>query len=246
VDEAEWLACTDPTPMLDFLQGRASGRKLRLFAVACCRRIWNLLRAEDSRAAIATAERFADGLTRAEEWQATLALWDAYFDAEASGPEFARDHACHSLLGQDAFFAARSAARHAARATAFAMSPALAVADDLAEDSFDNAPLSGERAREQAAQVSLLRDVFGNPFRSPSPVPPAVLAWNDDIARRIAEGIYEERKLPEGTLDPAWLAILADALLDAGADDEELIRHCRGAGPHVRGCWAVDLILGKS
>jgi hypothetical protein len=51
--------------------------------------------------------------------------------------------------------------------------------------------------------------------------------------------------MPEGTLDSARLAILSDALLDAGCDNEELIAHCRSPEPHVRGCWAVDLILGK-
>jgi hypothetical protein len=61
----------------------------------------------------------------------------------------------------------------------------------------------------------------------------------------MAEAIYEERKMSEGTLDTARLAILADALLDAGCDSEDLIQHCRQPGPHVRGCWAIDLILGK-
>jgi hypothetical protein len=84
----------------------------------------------------------------------------------------------------------------------------------------------------------LLRDIFGNPFRPPPPVSQTVLAWNDGTVRRIAEGIYEERAFDR-------LPILADALLDAGCDDEELLAHCRGEGPHVRGCWAVDLILGK-
>jgi hypothetical protein len=51
--------------------------------------------------------------------------------------------------------------------------------------------------------------------------------------------------MPAGTLDTARLAILADALLDAGCEKEELIQHCRNDGPHVRGCWALDLILGK-
>ncbi len=73
-------------------------------------------------------------------------------------------------------------------------------------------------------------------------MPPAVLAWSEGTVRRIAEGAYEGRQLPAGTLDTGRLAILADALLDAGCDDEELIAHCRSAGPHVRGCWAIDLI----
>jgi hypothetical protein len=72
-----------------------------------------------------------------------------------------------------------------------------------------------------------------------SPPPRAVLAWNDGTVRKIAEGIYAERAFDR-------LPILADALLDAGCDNEELIAHCRGAGPHVRGCWVVDTILRKS
>jgi hypothetical protein len=104
----------------------------------------------------------------------------------------------------------------------------------------------GERAGgEPAAQVALLRDVFGNLLRRPPPLPAAILAWSDGTARRIAEGIYEDRQMPEGTLDTGRLAILADALLDAGCHDEVLIQHCRSEGPHVRGCWAVDLVLGK-
>jgi hypothetical protein len=76
-------------------------------------------------------------------------------------------------------------------------------------------------------------------------LPPAVLAWNDGTVIRIAQGIYEGRKLPEGTLDKSRLAILADALLDAGCDDDELLAHCRSEDPHVRGCWAIDLILNR-
>jgi hypothetical protein len=101
-------------------------------------------------------------------------------------------------------------------------------------------------AAEEAAQAALVREVFGNVFRPSPPLPPAVPAWNDGTVRRLAEAIYEERQMPEGTLGAARLAVLADALLDAGADDEALLAHLRSPGPHVRGCWAVDLILGKS
>jgi hypothetical protein len=97
-----------------------------------------------------------------------------------------------------------------------------------------------------AIQPVLLRDIFGDPF-CPSPrLPASVLAWNDGTVRRIAAGIYEQRSLPEGTLDSGRLAVLGDALLDAGCDADELIAHCRSAGPHVRGCWALDTLLGKS
>jgi hypothetical protein len=72
------------------------------------------------------------------------------------------------------------------------------------------------------------------------------LAWNDGTVPRLAQGIYEDRKLPDGTLDNSRLAILADALLDTGCEDEGLMAHLRSPGPHVRGCWAVDAISGKS
>jgi hypothetical protein len=94
-------------------------------------------------------------------------------------------------------------------------------------------------------KVAFVRDIFGNPFRRSPPPPPAVLAWNDRTVSRLAQAAYDERHLPAGTLDPGRLGILADALLDAGCEDEALIQHCRAPGPHVRGCWAIDLILGK-
>jgi hypothetical protein len=74
---------------------------------------------------------------------------------------------------------------------------------------------------------------------------PAWLARNGGAVARLAEAIYEGRSLPAGTLDPARLAVLADALEDAGCADPDLLGHLRGPSPHVRGCWAVDLILGK-
>src|SRR5580704_10224134 len=91
--EQEWLACTDPKPMLDFLKGKASNRKLRLFAVACCRRIWDLLVDDRWRATVETVERFADGRADLEEFTgvveiAMAASWDAdmaYVDGELEG-----------------------------------------------------------------------------------------------------------------------------------------------------------------
>jgi hypothetical protein len=93
--------------------------------------------------------------------------------------------------------------------------------------------------------VALLRDVFGNPFRSAPVIDPAWLSWQGGTAPQLARGAYDDRRLPEGTLDPARLAVLADALEDAGCTDAELLGHLRGPGPHVRGCWAVDVVLGR-
>jgi hypothetical protein len=85
--------------------------------------------------------------------------------------------------------------------------------------------------------TGLLREVVGNPFRSVS-LDSTWRRWNDGCILKLAQTIYDER-----TFDR--LPILADALEEAGGDNAEMLPHCRGAGPHVRGCWVVDLILGK-
>jgi hypothetical protein len=87
---------------------------------------------------------------------------------------------------------------------------------------------------EQMAQVALLRDIFGNPFR-PVAVDPA---WLMSDVRILAEGVYQERAFD-------LLPILADALQDAGCENDAVLGHCRQPCEHVRGCWVVDLLLGK-
>jgi hypothetical protein len=92
----------------------------------------------------------------------------------------------------------------------------------------------GHPAAERAGCAALVRDIFGNPFR-PVVFPPE---WRTSDVRLLAKGIYEERAFDR-------MPILADALQDAGCDDEEVLAHCRDEGPHVRGCWVVDLVLGQ-
>jgi hypothetical protein len=89
-------------------------------------------------------------------------------------------------------------------------------------------------ANEAPAQAALLRCVFGNPFR-PASVDAAALRWNDGVAIKIATHIYDAR-------DFNRLYELADCLEDAGCTDGGLLAHLRSPGPHVRGCWAVDLV----
>jgi hypothetical protein len=91
---------------------------------------------------------------------------------------------------------------------------------------------------EGRQQRLLLADIFGNPFRAVC-IERVWLRWNDCTVPKIAQGIYDDRRFRD-------LPILADALLDAGCDDEALMLHLRSPGPHVRGCWALDLVLGKS
>jgi hypothetical protein len=102
------------------------------------------------------------------------------------------------------------------------------------------------RDNERAAQSSLLRDLFGNLFRSPSPIDSSIQRWNDGCVLKLAKRIYQERCLPAGTLDRTWLAILADALEDASYQDEEVLSHLRQQeGVHVCGCYVLDFLLNK-
>jgi hypothetical protein len=88
--------------------------------------------------------------------------------------------------------------------------------------------------RERQAQAELARDIFGNPFRPVAFSP----SWRTDTAVALARQTYESR-------DFGAMPILADALQDAGCDNTHILSHCRGQGPHVRGCWVLDLVLGK-
>jgi hypothetical protein len=220
MNEAAWLAHDKPHPMLLFLRRRASGRRLRLFACTGCRRVWHALGDERSRAAVEASERYSDGLVGyrdlREAKEAATAAWQAV--SRERGRPLA--HATPAMRAAvQAVFAAHREAWHAA----------WGVADEL-----------------QGGHPAVIRDFFGNPFRPSLPLAATILAWGDRTVPRLAQAIYDDRKLPEGTLDTARLAILADALLDAGLEDEELLPHLHSEGPHYRGCWAVDLLLGKS
>jgi hypothetical protein len=216
--EAEWLASTDPTPMLEFLRGKASERKVRLLAVAFLRHLQHLLPEDRCGPVLEVAERYADGNVglkelkrarkRAEQalsWAGTLADNPASSPVPASLRRDVASALVHTTMRSRPMMFSLDLLRDLANASYFA---------------------------------TLVRDGFGSPFRTSSPLPGSVLAWNDGTARHMAEGVYNERAFER-------LPILADALLDAGCEDESLIAHCRGDRPHVRGCWAVDLILGK-
>jgi hypothetical protein len=93
---------------------------------------------------------------------------------------------------------------------------------------------------EEARHAYLFREVLGNPFR-PVTVSPL---WVTADVRSLAQAASDERHLPSGHLDLTCLAVLADALEEAGATGD-ILTHLRSPGPHMRGCWAVDLILGR-
>jgi hypothetical protein len=234
--EAEWLACTDPAPMLEFLRGKASDRKLRLFACACCRRAWGLLRDVRSQQAIEVAERYADGQAGEEElslvMDIALAAHQALWDEFRRNASLALEEEYKAVSEMEAAFAVWRTCR-----------PRQAYAND---GSIGFAPRQvayavgggGGVASETAVQSSLLRDIFGSLlFRSFS-LDPAWLAWQNRALARMAQSTYEERAFDR-------LPILADALEEAGCTNSDILAHCHAKGEHVRGCWVVDLLLGK-
>jgi hypothetical protein len=189
--EAEWLASADPRAMLRFLCGKASDRKLRLFAVA-------LLQAgppgsdREYLRRLEIAARFADGLiprkVLRKHWPTA--------GRQASWPERASEWSQAVLAGE--------------------LGPRPHVASVV------------------SVSRLLLRDIFGNPFRRATVLP----SWRTATVTALAEASYAERGIDR-------LPILGDALEDAGCTDTAILDHLRGPGPHVRGCWALDLLLGK-
>ena len=221
MDEEEWLATSNPTAMLEDVE-LTDERKLRLFTVACCRRVWSHLPSDEDRAAVEVAERFADGAATPRE------LARACKNAEPSGRP-----------RSDAAVAGWYAARQEADTTGCVLSASLIHANSVvppARRAADQERWDEADSAESAAQADLLRDIFGNPFR------PVVFSpeWCSSTVVALAAQMYESR-------DFAAMPILADALQDAGCDSDEILHHLRDSNAtHVRGCWVVDLILGKS
>jgi hypothetical protein len=260
--EAEWWECTDPQAMLEFLQGKSDDRKLRLFALACCRRIWHLL-GDCDRTLVESRERHVEGSASGaeldeeqeqlkiamEEYDGGLCrrghLSDSVTRAVCMACSFPADGSSFWTPG-DWHQVAVGAARHAAEAP---RSWASEMSEDWLGRGLDcpeNLAIVMDEARrvEKESQSLLLRCIFGDPFR-PVAVDPAWLAWNDGTIPKLARVIYEERRLPWGELDLHLLAALAEVLEDAGCTDAVILGHCRAEGPHVRGCWVVDLLLGR-
>lgn len=231
MNEAEWLNEQRRSQgMVWTLRGtkvtrtKAGKRKLRLFACACCRLVWDMLHDPLLRQSVEVAEQFAEGESGKDE------LEKAYGSTRGLGVGMLTPHA-PGHRERIAACMAGDAARPNAFSAAFYMT-AYPVS------------LAGYRVQEKdsdALLCELLHCIFGNPFR------PIALdsVWLTPSVRALARSAYDERILPAGTLDPDRLAVLADALEDAGCDSADLLSHLRGPGPHVRGCWALDLILAK-
>jgi hypothetical protein len=242
MDEAQWLEYGDVRvlllhfvgmpevehvfrdPVHDALLAKISQRRARLFGVGCCRLIWHLLTKPWLRRTVEQSERYADGVGTEEN---LIKARERVYKFWAELPE---EHPLKNPAGA-------------------AMSVAEAIASWVATLTFEETGYARWRKRgalkgdlDFREEAVVFRDLIGNPFR------PVVFnsAWRNPVVLALAQAAYDERTLPAGTLDPERLAVLADALEDAGCDNTQILKHLRSPGPHMRGCWPVDLLLDKS
>lgn len=281
MNEERWLSGTDPIEMVEFLRGNPTSedsvtwwnsrwrfdedvtghdRKFRLFACACCRRIWNQIPEPCNRDAVVAVEDYLDGHLPAPALEAALVASSAVeWKEDGSGRRSEPGYWAVKYLGRG-FYKLTAAAS----ALIVASTVMFREDDDYSREAmyefnvcFYTAagyflrpfqwplPVPAPVESERASQAALLRCLFGNPFRAAPVIDAAWLSWNDHVVVKLAQSIYDERILPEGTLDQSRLAVLADALEEAGCTNHDILGHCRRPGEHVRGCWVIDLLLQK-
>jgi hypothetical protein len=233
--EETWLSCSDQNKMVEFLMGKVSDRKLRLLGVAFCRRMWHLIPEGPCRDAVRIAEDFADGLandTERKEFRKRA--------QEPLSPSLAERNAVTAVY----YLNEKTAGKQPCFVTCAAAIARTASAP-YQESRKKSFPIyRSAYCAAKRAEARLARCVFGNPFR---PLPSAApwLARGGDDLRALAEAVYTKRRLPQGTFDPGRIRELLRALKAADCSDPAILTHLRGPGPHVRGCFAIDAILGK-
>lgn len=225
-------------------------RKKRLALVAAARSVWDHLTLPSSRRAVEAAERYADDPGWPE-------IERHYLAARRSAERVAPGYEAYLRWSERAANGSRLRGSKRKRprladspkAVLARVAARIARPQDLKDDS--DVPewidilhtlqavwprlAIGSEAEADAHHARLLRDVFPNPFRPVTFGP----NWRTETAVRLARGMYESRAF-------SAMPILADALQDAGCDHPDVLAHCRDDQLHVRGCWVVDLIMGKS
>jgi hypothetical protein len=214
--EQEWLACGDHSAMLTFLKSHG---------VDGFRKYRLLL--------VAYCCTFLPELLGDERTRRIVETAEAYSDGAVGKDEMARAKrlALKAVEGQPRLDLAVRGVTHGLPMREAVAFPYFCLRPW--QTSNYNRPTPAQQAR----LGQLIRDIFGNPFQ-PVAIDPSWLAWNDGSIPKLAQGIYDERAFDR-------LPILADALEEAGCHDPDILAHCRQPREHVRGCWVVDLILGK-
>jgi hypothetical protein len=222
----EWLNAKSPDPMFDYLDNlgrKLSPRRLRLFGIACCRRIWDTVTDADSRRAVLLAEAMVRGEAAPEEVASLRAHMNDKRQAIARGENPTRANlwcvgAAENLLQDDQDYLGK------------ATTPA--GGGDLLRVWYCVRAAVPWDSEVSQAQADLLREVVGNPF-CPVHFEPG---WRTPAAVALARAIESQDfdRMPE----------LAEALAAAGCDNPRVLAHCRRKSGHVRGCWVLDALLG--
>lgn len=246
MSEHPWLRATDPQQLLNLVGDAVTPRKQRLLACACCRLLWPWVQDDRSRTAVAAAERFADGAgTEADlatAYQAGREAEEAANHAKQAALFGSAQDPSWSVARQESLQVLEAAAGAAADAAAPSPSRVLRYTTWVMAKTGVGPEGWEERWQQAGDQLTrLVHDLVGDPFR-PLAFDPG---WRTSAVRRLAVAAYDERRFPSGRLDAGRLAVLADALEDQGCIHADLLAHLRGGGVHVRGCWALDLVLGK-
>ena len=225
--EEEWLECVNAEQIVAALPDATIPRRLHLLCVACCERFAPLLSEARSRQAIDILGQYADGAATDEELSAAQeAAADVYNErCVAVGERYYLDPTAH----------AASAVWNATISAWEALERMITLSEVAQSVLVACVAAAPEPETEMAAQAALVRDIFGNPFR-PITLDPS---WLTSTVITLARTMYDTR-------DFSAMPILADALADAGCGDDQVLSHCRGNGPHVKGCFVVDLFTGKS
>lgn len=242
-EQPRWLTCkSDPAGMLTALHNKASRRKLLLFAVACSRRVWHLLSGEYRADTLTILERSAEsGDANREHFLVSLGFLASMRDR---GPDCRAHRAVWSACqlgksegnGYDAIaLAARTSDEVQDALGAEAEARALAAGALLSVAAAEYAKVWRD---EVARHCNWIRDLLSDRFLR-SRFDSHWLQGNHQTARNMAQAIYEGQSFGE-------MPILADALEEVGCANEEILSHCRQPGEHIRGCWVLDLLLGKS
>ena len=223
----QWQTWDDMRPLLRPL-APVSDRKARLFECACLRRLWHAPEMASARPAVETWERLAEGAAGPQEVGAAARVLRQLRESVTivMGGEWGQSFCDAEDYHPEPWMTALR--------TCEAMDVLAGRLVRRAAGLEDGRPDWGHRAAEQRGQRDLVRCLFANPFRPVTCDP----AWRTPTATGLAHGIYAERAFDR-------LPILADALQDAGCQDAAILNHCGAAGPHARGCWVVDLLLGK-
>ena len=229
MNESKWMSCVEPNEMLFYLRSAGENRKkcgrkkLRIFGCYCARRVEGWMSAR-GRCWVEMGEKLIDGHRTTGEYDPDEPDFSWFEFHSARRVETSADNAGRLTASRNILVAAMGAAGGALSAIA-------------SNAELHHKDVDSLIAAERIVQADLLRDIFGNPFR-PSTIASEWLTWNNATVPKLAQTIYDDRRYD-------IMPILGDALEDAGCTDAQILDHCRGPGPHVRGCWVVDLILGK-